>query len=246
MEATFAPAWTSPLLTGKVSALALSTSTNVIANSQSHRLFHSQNTDAKATTFEIFDAILHRLHAFDKPVIIALNGPALGGGVGLLTAGDVRFAHFQSYIALPEVRRGLVPALISPWIVSWAGKARGTEWMMRGARINSSQLLKLGLLSDLYEADHKPAQHPTTHLPEPVYKCCKDLIKGAPGALQQVKSLVRQITGESPSANKTQTDIVKKAFQRMISSDEASYGISSYMEKKEPDWGEYLKLKANL
>jgi methylglutaconyl-CoA hydratase len=90
--------------------------------------------------------MFHRIAIFPIPTICYLNGPALGGGVGLALGCDIRISSSPSnYLALTEVRRGLVPALISPSIVAALGRSMAIEMMTTGARITTDRLYSLGI-----------------------------------------------------------------------------------------------------
>ncbi|CAO3659168.1 unnamed protein product [Rhizopus stolonifer] len=165
--------------------------------------------DAFDQGIQIFDTLYH----YPKPVIARINGPCLGGGVGLVFTTDIRIAHQNAYFALSEVKRGLVPAIISQYIVPELGPHKAKEYMLTGMRVSASELHG-ELLYNL-------------------------LLESAPGAMASIKRLVYVIGENDPQKSKH----VKDTFLQMMKSKEAAYGIQSFMSEKRPDWSTlYSKL----
>jgi methylglutaconyl-CoA hydratase len=174
----------------------------------------------------VFEAIKR----FPKPVIARVNGPALGGGVGLVSTTDIRIARADVYFALTEVKRGLVPAIISEYIIPDIGMLKASEYMLTGRRIHSQEALG-SFLTAVVPDD--------TALDAKVKEYVEMLMTSAPGAMAEIKELVR-IVGREGSEFAAQE--IEKKFVRMMGSEEAAYGIMAFLKKEAPDWGRRAKL----
>jgi methylglutaconyl-CoA hydratase len=172
------------------------------------------------------------LHQFPKPVIARINGPALGGGVGLLFACNIRIATKNSYIALTEVKRGLIPAMISQYIVPELGQFKANEYMLTGRRVSAQECLQQNFLSVVVEDDQ---------LDQCVQSYVDLLNESAPEAMKDIKELVRVVGGKGAADTQSTKEHIKKAFIKMMNSPEAAYGIMAFTQKKKPDWSDFIK-----
>ncbi|GAB5587014.1 hypothetical protein Unana1_01914 [Umbelopsis nana] len=172
------------------------------------------------------------LYKFPKPVIARINGPALGGGVGILFACNIRIATKSSYIALTEVKRGLIPAMISQYIVPELGQFKANEYMLTGRRVSAQECLQQGCLSAVVDDDQ---------LDQAVQRYVDLFEESAPGAMSDIKELVRVVGGKGAEDIHNQREHIKKAFVKMMNSPEAVYGIMAFTQKKKPDWNDFIK-----
>lgn len=170
---------------------------------------------AKASGF------FQKVYEFPKPTISLLNGPALGGGVGLAFTTDIRIAVSSCYFQLTEVKRGLVPALISKYIVGEIGR-RATLWMLTGDKVSCNTLHQMGVITSVYESIDEASRMAESLV--------ERIAEGAPIALQDSKRLVHVLTKVDADNE------IKQVFERMMHSEEAAYGIQSFINKKKPDW----------
>ncbi|KAI9022712.1 enoyl-CoA hydratase [Phycomyces nitens] len=182
-------------------------------------------------SFQEFD-IFHALYTFPKPVIARINGPCLGGGVGLVFVADIRIAIDQAYFALTEVKRGLVPAIISQYLVPELGSLSAREYMLTGRRISTAEARFLSAVVPLDDLDSK------------VQSYCTMLISSAPQASATIKQLIRTVT-TSTDNDKLRVHL-GTIYANMIKSDEAQYGIQAFINKRIPDWTLYSANKAKL
>lgn len=182
----------------------------------------------------VFDALYH----FPKPVIARVNGPALGGGVGLIFTTDFRVvAEEETYVALTEVKRGIIPAIISQYLVPELGRQRAREWMLTGRRVPAREA-----------AAYWTSVVPRNQLDQGVQKVIDMLVESAPGASADIKRLVHAIsTGGNPEQHQQHVQqSVEDAYLKMMQSDEAVFGIMAFLNKEKPDWNQFLKDKAKL
>lgn len=106
----------------------------------------SQSHSVEDTT-KGFIELMETIYKCKKPVICKINGPALGGGLGLVFVTDIRIMNKESYLVFPEVKRGIVPAMISAYIVPQLGIYKSKQYMLSGEKISSSELLNDRVIS---------------------------------------------------------------------------------------------------
>ncbi|KAF7731617.1 EnoyL-CoA hydratase [Apophysomyces ossiformis] len=181
------------------------------------------------TAFDLFDAF----YRFPKPVIARINGPALGGGVGLVFTTDIRIAAEDVYFALPETKRGLIPAIISQYLVPELGVQKTREYAMTGRKVSTA------------ESPFLSSVVPAAHLDAKVNEYAEMLKKAAPGAITDIKNLVHKVAKDAEHEARARED-VKAAFSAMLQSEEAAYGMQAFLNKTEPDWQAFLKNSSKL
>jgi methylglutaconyl-CoA hydratase len=168
--------------------------------------------------------LFHRIYDFPKPVVARVPGPAIGGGVGLMTACDVIVAVESAFFSFSEVRLGIVPALISPFCIRRLGVAKARKLFLTGEKITAPVARELGLVDEITaEAD----------LDDGVNRVLDALLQGAPGALAAAKNLVNEVAHLSPSeALPFTADLLAK----LRASEEAREGMTAFLEKRPPSW----------
>jgi methylglutaconyl-CoA hydratase len=186
----------------------------------------------------VFESLLN----FPKPVICAANGPALGGGTGLLFACDVVIMAESSYIQFPEVKRGIVPALISAVIAPQLGLNATRRMMMLGNRVPATELHRLGAISCVVEAVAEGSEAILAKAMEFV----EELSSSAPLAVQMTKKLVNAVSLDCGSAEE-RLDRASDVFREMIASPEVEYGVGKFLMREKPDWsGFHAERRAKL
>lgn len=179
-------------------------------------------------------------------MIAIAQGPAFGGGCGIFFSADIRLSLESATFQLSEVRRGLVPALISPTIIREWGVPLAREAMLSSRTISASELRNVGAITSTFVTVAEGEEQLT--------QLITNLRKGGPQALQTCKSLVRSqaSTGLSimpPAADKGQQafENISSAFTTMMGpSEEAVQGIMNFREskgKKDVDWLEFYRSK---
>jgi methylglutaconyl-CoA hydratase len=168
---------------------------------------------------------LYRLHSYPKPIVARVHGPAFAGGMGLVAACDVAVAAEEAEFALPEVRIGLVPAMISPYLVRAMGAQQARRYILTGERLSAREAHRIGFV-------HECA--PSAELDAVVAKLCDRLAQAGPEALARAKKLLLQVEGASITpqlANETAA-----ALAEARAGAEAREGIRSFLEKRKPTW----------
>jgi methylglutaconyl-CoA hydratase len=170
-------------------------------------------------------AMLRALDAVPKPTIAAVQGPVYGGGVGLVAACDIAIASDAALFSLSEVRLGLIPAVISPYVVRAMGMRRARRYALTGERFDAASALAAGLLHEVV---------PAAALETRVAAICTLLAEAAPGAQASVKALLRTIEGRAvdPALNAETAGWIA----RVRAGEEAREGIAAFLEKRKPRW----------
>ena len=179
--------------------------------------------DAVATLQEYAD-LVQKLHTLPKPTIAAINGDALAGGAGLMTACDFAVASEAARIGYPEVFRGLVPAVVMYDLTRLIGDRRARQLLLAGQLIMSTQAYDWGLVNQVTTPDGC--------LPEAI-RVGKNMIHLAPQAVAAIKRLLDETQGRP--TNLRGAAAVSAAIRV---SEEAREGIRAFLEKRPPRWVE--------
>lgn len=172
-----------------------------------------------------FAKLLLRLHAFPKPVIARVHGAAFAGGMGLVAACDLVVAAEEVEFCLPEVRIGLVPAMISPYLVRAMGEQQARRYMLTGERLAAREAHRIGLVHECV---------PAAELDARVGKFASQLAQAGPQALARCKALLARVArAEIGSKLASET---AAALAAVRASEEAREGIRAFLEKRKPAW----------
>ena len=159
-----------------------------------------------------------------KPVIARVNGPARGGGVGLIAAADVVVAAAEAHFAFTEVRVGIVPATIGPFVIARVGAARARRLFCTGETFGAADAAAWGLVDRVVAA---------ADLDGAVAAVAADLMKGAPGAIAEAKKLIHDLAVADPASIPALT---AELIARLRASDEGQEGMAAFLEKRAPRW----------
>ncbi|MBL6455886.1 enoyl-CoA hydratase/isomerase family protein [Belnapia sp. T6] len=163
--------------------------------------------------------------ALPQVVIAAIEGACHAGGLGFACAADIAFAAADARFAAPEVRRGLVPAQILPWLARRAGRTAATRLVLEAGVIDAAEAGRIGLLHQvLPDAAALEAQLAAT---------IAAVLEGAPGALAETKGLLAALGPISPEGY---AEAGAAAFARTFTSPEAAEGIAAFRAKRKPAW----------
>ena len=159
-----------------------------------------------------------------KPVIAQIQGAALGGGVGLVSVADIAIASEAAVFGLTEVRVGLLPAVISPYVVRALGERRARALFLTGERFGAKDAERFGLVHQVVAPEA---------LSEAVEKTIAAILEGGPEAQSACKELIRDVAGKAPE---TLSEITSLYLARRRASDEGREGLTAFMEKRKPRW----------
>jgi methylglutaconyl-CoA hydratase len=168
--------------------------------------------------------MLERLDTLPVPVIGRIQGAALGGGVGLAAVCDVVIAADDAVFGLTEVKLGIVPAVIAPYVIRKIGVSAARELFLTGARFGAERARELGLVHEVV---------PAAQLDEAVERRLGEIRTSAPRAIAVAKALIRELAGAHPDdvIGLTTLTIAK---QRVTP--EGQEGMRAFLEKRKPDW----------
>jgi len=172
-----------------------------------------------------FAKLLYRIHAFPKPVIARVHGAAFAGGMGLVAASDLVVAAEEAEFCLPETRIGLVPAMISPYLVRAMGEHQARRFMLTGERFSAREALRLGFAHECVSS---------AELDDCVGKLAERLAQAGPQALATTKKLLMQV-GKAPISPKLGLETAA-VLAKARAGAEAREGIRSFLEKRKPLW----------
>jgi len=164
------------------------------------------------------------LYSMKKPTIAAVNGAAIGGGMGFLGACDIVVASQAAVFSLSEVRLGLVPACISPFLLRRAPAGALRRYMLSGERFDAATALRLGLVDEVVPAEGLMAK---------AKSIAASLAEAAPGAQAVVKELLERVPGQSLDQA---LDYAVDAIAKLRAGAEAQKGMRSFLEKKPCAW----------
>jgi methylglutaconyl-CoA hydratase len=168
--------------------------------------------------------LLHLIFTHPKPVICRINGSAIGGGVGLISACDILISVDNAKFGFSEVSLGLVPAVISPFVISRIGEDQSRELFITGERINTEKAKQIGLLNYIV----KPEE-----LDSLVEEKVNLILKNGPDAVMKAKELIFNVC--HPEFSKIQ-EYTAKLIAELRKSEEGQEGMNAFLEKRKPYW----------
>jgi methylglutaconyl-CoA hydratase len=182
---------------------------------------YEQNlADAKALA-----EMLRTLDRMSKPTVARVHGPAYAGGVGLVAACDIAIGSQAAEICLTEVKLGLSPATISPYVMRAMGERLARRYFLTGEVIDAGEAYRLRLLSDVSTVDE---------LDGAINAVLGHLVTGGREAHAKIKHLLRSVAA-SPLDDALIADTAKRIAEIRVSP-EGKEGIASFLEKRKPAW----------
>lgn len=159
-----------------------------------------------------------------KPIVARVQGAALGGGSGLVAASDIPVAALGTQFGFTEVRLGIVPALISPYVIGKIGESAARELFLTGERFEAVRAAEIGLVR---------AAVPPEDLDAAVEGRVQELLQAGPRAIAEAKALIREV------AWKRVEDVQRYTVERISDlrvSAEGQEGMRAFLEKRKPSW----------
>jgi methylglutaconyl-CoA hydratase len=169
--------------------------------------------------------MLHTLNVLPKPTIALIQGAALGGGVGLAAACDMAIAAEDAVFALSETRLGLIPSVISPYVIAAIGVRASRRYMLTAERFDAPKALALGLVSAIVPADKLMSEGARL----------ADLLRqNGPRAVGEAKSLIAHVAGR-PNDAELRAETARR-IARVRATPEGREGVAAFLEKRKPNW----------
>jgi methylglutaconyl-CoA hydratase len=166
------------------------------------------------------------LYRLPKPTIARVNGTAIGGGTGFLSACDIVIASAEARFGLSEVKLGLVPAAISPYVVRRIGESQARRYFLTGERIDARRALEIGLVSMVV---------PPEDLDQRTDEIVALLLSSGPEALAKAKELLHAVPGMSFEEAKPYTAAMIASLRV---SAEGQEGMAAFLERRKPKWAD--------
>jgi methylglutaconyl-CoA hydratase len=177
--------------------------------------------------------MLARLAHMRKPTIARVHGPAFAGGMGLVAACDIAVAVHGVQFCLSEVKIGLTPATISPYVIAAMGERLAHRYFLTAERFDASEAYRIGFVQEIC---------PEEELDATINGLLGHLVAGGPAALAATKDLIRAVAHRPVS-----DDLMKDTATRIAAiraTAEGQEGIRSFLEKRKPAWVEPPKGKS--
>ncbi len=177
--------------------------------------------------------MLQTLHTLEKPTIACVRGAARGGGVGLISACDIAIAERGATFKLSEVKLGILPAMISPFVIKAIGERYAHRYMLSGEEFDAAEGYRIGLLHDICEEPELNAV---------VGRMLANLYSSGPRAVVAVKKLIPEV-----AATPVSDELMEKLSQRIAGirvTAEAQEGLSAFLEKRKTPWSTPASEKA--
>ena len=161
-------------------------------------------------------AMMQAIDGSPAPVVARIQGYALGGGSGLAAAVDVAIASNDAVFGFSEVKLGIIPAVISPFVLPKIGEGAARRYFLTGERFDARTALRIGLVSEVAD-----------DLDDAVDRVVADLLTSGPQAAREAKRLVR---------TRPQGEETAQWAARMRASDEGQEGLRAFLERRKADW----------
>ncbi len=170
-------------------------------------------------------AMLHTLDNFPVPTVVAVNGATFGGGVGLVASCDIALASDRALFSLSEVRLGLIPATIGPFVVNAIGQRSARRYFLTGERFDATTAARIGLIHDVV---------PHSDLAEATNAVVKEILSGGPQSQVAAKALLSRLRDKNDEEDPAIW--TARLIAEIRTTDEAKSGISAFLRKTPPPW----------
>lgn len=171
--------------------------------------------------------LLRTLNFHPKPTIARINGAAFGGGLGLIACCDITIAVADAVFAFTEVKLGLVPAVISPYVVARIGEAQARRYFLNAERFDAPRALRLGLIQEVVTPDL---------LDDMVERQLRWLAQAGPVAVSEAKELALRVSGRDADRQEELDQYTCRLIARLRVSAEGQEGLGAFLEKRPPSW----------
>jgi len=168
--------------------------------------------------------LFYRLHSFPKPLITAVNGPAIAGGCGIATLADFTLAVPEAQFGCTEVRIGFVPALVSVFLRRQIGEKWTRDLLLSGRIIDAAEAHRLGLVMEVVSAEGLAVR---------AREVAEVLLAGSPTSMARTKRL---LLGYDDAALRAEIELAIRENAEIRSTADFREGLSSFLERRQPKW----------
>jgi len=171
------------------------------------------------------EKLFHTIYQTSKPIVGRINGAAFGGGIGLVALCDISIAVSKAIFAFSEVNLGIMPAVISPYVIPKIGMSQATRYFLTGERFSAETALKIGLIHEITPTN--------ADLDKKVEEIIVHLLASGPVAMAQIKKMLEK--------NRTEVlDVLRlqliDSIAQIRTSPEGKEGLNAFLEKRDPKW----------
>ena len=175
---------------------------------------------------QVLAELMHKLNDLSKPTIALVNGAAYGGAVGLIACCDMAIATQRSRFCLSEVKIGLSPAVISPFVVSAIGERASRRYFLTAEAFNADTASHFGLIHEVVEDEKALLEQGQVFI--------NALLQNSPQAMGKTKQLIKTVS--RGDINQDMRDYTVNLIASIRVSDEGQEGLGSFLEKRKPSW----------
>lgn len=169
--------------------------------------------------------LLYELYIFPKPTIVLSHGATMGGGLGLVACCDIALAADNAYFCFSEVKIGLTPSVISPYIINAIGEKAARYYFLTAQKFSAEEAMRIGLIHHVEHPDELMAK---------AFALAEILLNNSPFALSEAKKLIAEVAPEKITAKLI--DYTSEHLAMMRSKPDAKEGLQAFLEKRTPQW----------
>ena len=169
--------------------------------------------------------MMNHLYGFPRPTIAVAHGNVYGGGVGLVACCDIVVAEENSVFSLSEVKLGLIPSAISPYVNQAIGPRNSRRYFLTGERFDAPTAQSIGLIHDYGDR---------ARVAELESKLTRNLLDSAPNAQKTAKNLIQNVL--TTPIDIQMSELTSKRIATVRASDEGKEGVAAFLEKRHPNW----------
>lgn len=185
-----------------------------------------QSYDENLSESNALADLFYQIYSYKRPVIGRINGAAIGGGTGFVAVCDIAIAARSAKFSFSEVKIGVVPACIGPYVIRKMGEGKARELFITGERMNADRAHEVGLVNKVVDDDQ---------LDNEINSLIKSVLSSGPEAVATAKELVSNVPAMSPDQFKPYT---AEMIAKLRISDEGQEGMDAFLNKRKPNWVE--------
>jgi methylglutaconyl-CoA hydratase len=189
-----------------------------------HQSGMTRPSDASLADSRRMRRMFHRIYGFSKPLIAAVNGPAIAGGCGIATLCDFTLAVPEAKFGYTEVRIGFIPALVAVFLIRQIGEKHARDLLLTGRILDAAEALRIGLITELV---------PPEQLLDRARQLAAQLMENSPTSVACTKRLLNEFNRLSLES---QLDLALEENAAIRSTADFHEGLSAFLEKRRPVW----------
>jgi methylglutaconyl-CoA hydratase len=184
----------------------------------------NQSFDQNLAESNALADLFYQIYTFKRPVVGRINGAAIGGGTGFVAVCDIAIAAESAKFSFSEVKIGVVPACIGPYVIKKMGEGKARELFITGERMKAQRAFEVGLVNKVV---------PDSELDGAVDELIQSILTSGPEAVAMAKKLVSEVPTMTPSQFKPFT---AEMIAKLRISNEGQEGMDAFLNKRKPKW----------